>query len=82
VRHEVVRRLQIAYAVDERRACHATGFRKSLHCFRFQRDSQAELRMRLRKPAAARVRYGYRRLHVMLGCGLAGEPQPDVSAVH
>jgi putative transposase len=64
VRRAVVRHLQGAYAVGERRACGATGFRRSSQRYRSRRDPQVELRLRDR--AAARVRYGYRRLHVLL----------------
>ena len=66
VRRDVVRHLQDAYAIGERRACSATGFRRSSQRYRSRRDPQVELRMRLRDLAAARVRYGYRRLHVLL----------------
>jgi putative transposase len=62
----VVRHLQDACAVGERRACGATGFRRSSQRCRSRRDPQVELRIRLRDLAAARVRYGYRRLHVLL----------------
>jgi putative transposase len=65
-RRDVVRHLQGAYAVGERRACHATGFRRSSQRYRSRRDPQTELRIRLRDLAAARVRYGYRRLQVLL----------------
>ena len=65
-RRDVVRHLQGAYAVGERRACHATGFRRSSQRYRSRRDPQTELRIRLRDLAASRVRYGYRRLHVLL----------------
>jgi putative transposase len=34
--------------------------------YRSRRDPQTELRMRLRDLAASRVRYGYRRLHILL----------------
>ncbi len=66
MRREVVRHLQGAYGVGERRACSATGFRRSSQRYRSRRDPQVELRRRLRDLAAARVRYGYRRLHVLL----------------
>jgi putative transposase len=66
VRREVVRHLQCAYGVGERRACSVTGFRRSSHRYRSRRDPQIELRVRLRDLAASRVRYGYRRLHVLL----------------
>ncbi len=65
-RRGVVDHLRTAWRVSERRACRATGFHRSTQRYRPRRDPQAELRMRLRELAAARVRYGYRRLHVLL----------------
>lgn len=65
-RREVVGHLRAAYDVSERRACRATGFHRSSHRYRSRCDPQTELRMRLKELAAARVRYGYRRLHVLL----------------
>ena len=58
--------LRGAYQVSERRACQATGFHRSSQRYRSRRDPQTELRLRLRDLAASRVRYGYRRLHVLL----------------
>ena len=66
VRRDVVSVLQGAYQVSERRACQATGFHRSSQRYRSRRDPQTELRLRLRDLAASRVRYGYRRLHVLL----------------
>ena len=66
VRREVVGVLQGAYQVSERRACFAMGFGRSSQRYRSRRDPQVALRMRLRDLAAVRVRYGYRRLHVLL----------------
>ena len=66
VRREVVGVLQGAYQVSERRACSAMGFGRSSQRYRSRRDPQVALRMRLRDLAAVRVRYGYRRLHVLL----------------
>ena len=65
-RRGVVEHLRTAYRVSERRACRATGFHRSTQRYRARRDPQVELRMRLKELAAARVRYGYRRLHVLL----------------
>ena len=65
-RRSVVEHLRAAYRVSERRACRATGFHRSSQRYRARRDPQVELRMRLKELAAARVRYGYRRLHVLL----------------
>jgi len=66
MRRDVVRHLQGAYGVGEGRACHATGFHRSSQRYRTRRDPQTELRVRLRDMAASRMRYGYRRLHVLL----------------
>ncbi len=66
LRRDVVSVLQDSYQVSERRACSAMGFHRSAQRYRSRRDPQVELRMRLRDLAAARVRYGYRRLHVLL----------------
>lgn len=65
-RRDVVRHLQAAYQVSERCACRATGFPRSSQRYRSQAEPQDELRLRLKELAAARVRYGYRRLHVLL----------------
>lgn len=66
LRRDVVAVLQDSYRVSERRACSAMGFHRSAQRYRSRRDPQVELRMRLRDLAAVRVRYGYRRLHVLL----------------
>jgi putative transposase len=55
-----------AFGIGERRACKATGFNRSSQRYRRRRDEQIALRMRLRELAASRVRYGYRRLHMLL----------------
>lgn len=62
----MVKRLQAAYEVSERRACRAIGAARSSHRYQSCRDERAELRIRLRDLAASRVRYGYRRLHILL----------------
>jgi putative transposase len=66
VRREVAGHLQKADSVSERRACSATGFQSSSQRYRKRSDPQIELRLRLKELAAARVRYGYRRLHILL----------------
>jgi len=65
-RREVVRHFQQAYSVSERRACCASGFGRSSQRYKSRRDPQTALRMRVKELAEARVRYGYRRLHVLL----------------
>ncbi len=58
--------LRRAYQVSERRVRGATGFVRSSHRYRSMADPQDELRLRLKELAVARVRYAYRRLHVLL----------------
>jgi putative transposase len=65
-RRAVADRFQTAFGVSERRAVQAGGFNRSSHRRRSCRDPQASLRARLKELAETRVRYGYRRLHVLL----------------
>ena len=65
-RRSLVAWLRRAYQVSERRVCGVTGFARSSQRYRSTADPQDELRLRLKELAAARVRYGYRRLHVLL----------------
>jgi len=62
----MVKEVRVVYAVSERRACTACGFPRSSHRYQSIRDDRAEIRMRLRDLAATRIRYGYRRLHILL----------------
>jgi transposase-like protein len=66
VRRQVAGHLQTAYGISERRACSATGFHRSSQRYHKRSDPQIELRLRLKELAPARVRYGYRRLHILL----------------
>ena len=59
-RRSLVAWLRRAYQVSERRMCRPTGLARSSHRSRSTADPQHELR--LKELAAARVRYGYRRL--------------------
>lgn len=52
--------------MSERRACEILRFQRSSHRYQLIRDGQAELRMRIKEIAAVRVRYGYKRIHVLL----------------
>jgi putative transposase len=62
----VVQYFRTGFRVSERRACRVAGVPRSTCRYRSVARDQALLRMRLRDLAAARVRYGYRRLHVLL----------------
>ncbi len=65
-RRKTVEYLRNAYRISERKACRATSCARSTHRYRSVADPQAELRIRLKELAASRVRYGYRRLHILL----------------
>lgn len=65
-RREVIRHYQDVFQVSERRACSAMGFGRASHRYQSRRDPEVALRMRLKELAESRVRYGYRRLHVLL----------------
>jgi putative transposase len=54
------------YQVSERRACGVLKIHRWTYRYRSHRRDPTPLRMRLRELAAARVSYGYRRLHVLL----------------
>lgn len=58
--------LQDGFRVSERRACQALRFARSSQRYQGVPDAQAALRMRIKELAAARVRYGYKRIHVLL----------------
>lgn len=65
-RREVIRHYQDVFQVSERRACNAMGFGRASHRYQSRRIPEVALRMRLKELAESRVRYGYRRLHVLL----------------
>jgi putative transposase len=48
------------------RACRAFPLDRSTYHYRHRRPEQASVRKRIRELAATRVRYGYRRIHVLL----------------
>jgi putative transposase len=53
--------------VSIRRACRALPVERSTYHYRSRRAGQAQLTERIKEIAATRVRYGYRRIHVLLG---------------
>jgi putative transposase len=57
---------RVGFRVSERRACRLTGVARSSYRYRSVAADHTALRLRLRDLAAARVRYGYRRLHILL----------------
>lgn len=66
-RREVVGEMQQAYGMSERRACRVIGLTRSTWRHPHPVANDADLRRRLCTLAAERPRFGYRRLHVLLG---------------
>jgi putative transposase len=58
--------LVAAFRVPTRRACGVVQCNRATFYYRSQRRDVTPLRMRLRELAAARPRFGYRRLHILL----------------
>jgi putative transposase len=54
------------WRVSIRRACSAFRFDRSTYHYKSTRPAQASLRKRIKEIAETRVRYGYRRVHVLL----------------
>lgn len=54
------------YAVTQRRACRLVQLHRSVFYYRSRLNPRLELRGRMRELARSRVRFGYRRLHVLL----------------
>lgn len=54
------------YAINTRRACRLVKQTRSVQYYRSVKDPRHDLRARMREIAQTRVRYGYRRIHVLL----------------
>ena len=65
-RRRVVTHLLAAFPVSARHACHLVGLSRSRWHHQPTRSTYAELRARLKALAAARPRWGYQRLHLVL----------------
>ncbi len=65
-RRELVKSVRQAYQLSENRACGLIGITRWSNRYQSRKDSQPALRLRLRELAGSRVRYGYRRLTVLL----------------
>jgi len=52
--------------VSTRRACGALGIDRSLYVYKSKRGEQADLKHRIKEICETRVRYGYRRVHILL----------------
>ena len=65
-RRELVDRMRATWQVSARRACSVLQAERSSYHYKARRRSQAGLSQRIREIAETRVRYGYRRIHVVL----------------
>ena len=54
------------WGVSIRRACGVLQAHRSTYHYKAHGDEQAEFRKRIKELAETRVRYGYRRIHVLL----------------
>ena len=54
------------YATSRRRACRIVCQHRSAEYYRSRKDPKTALRGRMRELAQVRIRYGYRRLHILL----------------
>ena len=61
-----MRQVQQAHQLSEQRACGLIGITRWSNRYQSRKDSQMALRLRLRELAGSRVRYGYRRLTILL----------------
>jgi putative transposase len=66
LKRPVVKYIQDHYGITQRRACRLMELHRSVCRYRSVMDPKLELRQRMRELAHSRVRYGYRRIHVLL----------------
>lgn len=65
-KRELIDDVRAIWKVSIRRACSAFRFDTSSYHYKSRRPPQASLRERIKEIAETRVRYGYRRIHVLL----------------
>ncbi len=65
-RRSVVSSLGTAYPISERRACRTVRCARATYRYRRHRDPCTALRQRIHELARTRVRYGYRKIRVLL----------------
>ena len=64
--HTLVVKLVNSYRVIERQACEVIQICRNSYCYKSTSDEQVSLRMRINEIAKVRVRYRYKRIHVLL----------------
>lgn len=65
-KRRIVDHLKVSYPVSERRACGLLKLARTTYHYTSRRDQRTQARQRMREIAAARVRYGYRKIRVLL----------------
>ena len=65
-RREAVAYLRSHFGVSERRACLVVGQPRSVQWYQSRRPPQDALKRRIKEIAEVRIRYGYKRIHVLL----------------
>jgi putative transposase len=65
-KRENVEILRCDYDVSRQRACKVMMLQRSVYYYKPTRDDQLALRMKIKDIAAVRVRYGYKRIYVLL----------------
>ena len=65
-KRQMVDHARATWQVSIRRACRALPVDRSTYHYRSRRAGQAQLTERIKEIAETRVRYGYRRIHVLL----------------
>lgn len=63
---KLVDTIKADWKVSIRRACAALKIDRSLYVYKSRRGEQAELKLKIKDICQTRVRYGYRRVHVLL----------------
>ena len=66
MKRELVDRVRGEWKVSIRRACSTLRVDRALYVYKSRRGTQAELKHRIKEICETRVRYGYRRVHVLL----------------
>jgi putative transposase len=65
-KRELVDKLRGDWKVSVRRACSTLRIDRALYVYKSKRGDQADLRQRIKGICETRVRYGYRRVHILL----------------
>ena len=65
-RRAIVDYLKNRYITSERRACRLAGITRGVYSYKSCRDPQTALRLRMKELTMTRMRYGYRKIGVLL----------------